>query len=108
MRRQGATHGANVLRRRHHQHHIARRHRREVGRRLQPRVEGDAGQERCVGPAAGNLGDDLGLARPDQRIAAGAAHGLRQRRAPRSSSHDPDAAERHLRLSPAILEHGGV
>jgi hypothetical protein len=95
MLRQRGTHCAHVLRRRDHEHDIARCHGGEVSGGLQPRVENDAWQERCVGPACDYFSDDIGLACPDQRVPAGATHGLREGCAPRATSHNPDAAERH-------------
>ena len=47
-----------------------------------------------------DLGNNLGLARPDQCVAAGATHGLREGCAPSATAHNPDAAERHLQRSP--------
>ena len=88
-------HGAHVLGRRHHQHHVACGDVGKVGRRAQGRVERHAGQERRVGVGRVDLGDHIGLARPQHHVAAGQPQGLRQGRAPRSAADDADAVEGH-------------
>jgi hypothetical protein len=87
--------GAHMLCRRHHQHHVAGG---DVGQHIrgaQAGVEWHARQERCVGVARVDLGDDIGFERPQQRVATGQPRGLGQRRAPRTAADDADTIEGH-------------
>ena len=60
-------------------------------------IERDAGQEGVVGMPLVDVGDDLGLARPQQNLAPRAAQRLRQRRPPGSAADDADFVDLHGR-----------
>ena len=100
-----------MLSRRDHQQGIARRGLGEVSGGADLGVERDAAQELVVDVVAIDVLDDLRLARPQADLAAGVAHGLRQRRPPRASPDDADAVDLQCRPSgsnpPAISSIAG-
>ena len=93
MRRQIGQHVAQELRRHGEQRRLGLRDgHAEIGGGGDGRVERDAGQIDRVLVPLGDGGGDGRVARPDDRRAAGAARGQRQRRAPRAGADDARAA----------------
>ena len=64
------------------------------------RFQRDAGQEQRIAPSAVDRLDHLRLARPDQRLEAGAGADLGQRRAPGAASQHPDPLHARFSIRP--------
>ena len=95
--------GAHVLRRAR----PSGRHRRPPPRRASrlrgsPASSATPGKEGVVDVARVDAGDDLGLARPQHDLAAGAAQRLRERRAPGPAADDADAVDLQENRPPAL------
>ena len=86
---------AHLLRRRHHQQHIAIGDLIEPRGRLYCRIELDARQIDLVPMLPIDVGDGLSLIGPDENVAAGAMGRDGERGAPCASAHDADRLKRH-------------
>ena len=108
-RRELAGDDAHMLRRRHHQQHVAIGDLVEPRGRLDRLVELDARQEGLVAMLLVDVGDGLGLVRPDQHVAPGAPGDDGERGPPRPRTQYADRLQCHEipRGIPSALEGEG-
>ena len=96
------AHRSRMLGRCHHQHHILGGDISQLIRGFEPCIQRYAWQKQRIAVPGIDVGDDLGLARPQKGVAACQAHGLRQRCTPRPTPDNADASEGHLERAPCL------